>query len=280
MKSMGQSQIQKFSRIQELFQCPLCREKIYCEHNSLLCGNGHCFDIAAKGYVNFIPQQKSLQGYTQNFFTSRRKILELGFYSHILSGIQQYIGNNPALKTIVDAGCGDGYYAKHIQAENGVQVIAFDVAKEAVQIAAKGGNAVCWLVADIANIPLQSRSADCILDIFTPANYGEFARVLRKDGIVIKVVPGTAHLQELRHAMRNHLQHETYSNADVVEHFASHFHVAEKQTFTKTLAVTEDQLNDFMQMTPLLFGIEEQVIKNCKVSDITIAAEVLIGKQI
>ncbi|CMW27255.1 rRNA (guanine-N1-)-methyltransferase%2C 23S rRNA [Streptococcus pneumoniae] len=31
---------------------------------------------------------------------------------------------------------------------------------------------------------------DILLDIFSPANYGEFRRVLSKDGILIKVIVG------------------------------------------------------------------------------------------
>lgn len=60
---------------------------------------------------------------------------------------------------------------------------------------------------------------DCILDIFTPANYSEFNRVLKEGGYVIKVIPGNAHLKELRETAKEQLKSNQYSNAAVVDYF-------------------------------------------------------------
>lgn len=43
---------------------------------------------------------------------------------------------------------------------------------------------------DLANIPIKSESMDLLINIFTPSNYSEFTRILKKDGYLIKVVPG------------------------------------------------------------------------------------------
>ena len=65
---------------------------------------------------------------------------------------------------------------------------AFDISKDFVQITAKSEPnwAVNWFVGDLARLPIKDASMDVLLDIFSPANYGEFRRVLSKDGVLIK----------------------------------------------------------------------------------------------
>lgn len=275
---MGRNQIQKFIATQEAFQCPLCGGNMYVSNSSMYCKRGHCFDISSKGYINFLPNQKPQKGYNHNFFESRRKILEEGLYSHILTEIQTIISSSNNLHLIVDAGCGEGYYAKNIREKTGKDVIAFDFSKEAVHIAATGGNHVGWLISDISKIPLKNDSVDCLLNIFTPANYSEFKRVLSNDGMILKVIPSENHMKELRHSVRDYLRNETYTNQQVVDYFLEHFDLKKRISLSKTFPVKKSQLHDLFQMTPLLFGIDTQSLINCTISEITIEAEILIGK--
>ena len=84
---------------------------------------------------------------------------------------------------------------------------AFDISKDSVQIAAKSEPnwAVNWFVGDLASLPIKDASMDILLDIFSPANYGEFRRVLFKDGILIKVIPTKNHLKEIRQKVQDQL---------------------------------------------------------------------------
>ena len=54
---------------------------------------------------------------------------------------------------------------------------------------------VNWFIGDLAHLPIQSKSMEVILDIFSPANYAEFERVLEMEGVIIKVVPTSSHLE-------------------------------------------------------------------------------------
>ena len=65
---------------------------------------------------------------------------------------------------------------------------AFDLSKESVQLAAKetlAGRSIglweTWLI-----YPVRSQSMEIILDIFSPANYAEFERVLKGWRVIIK----------------------------------------------------------------------------------------------
>ena len=53
-----------------------------------------------------------------------------------------------------------------------------------MQLAAKSDASwkVNWFVGDLAHLPIQSKSIEVILDIFSPANYAEFERVLKAEG--------------------------------------------------------------------------------------------------
>src|SRR5690606_40580058 len=55
-----------------------------------------------------------------------------------------------------------------------------------------------WIVADLANLPIATTSIDYILNILSPSNYAEFDRLLKKEGKLIKVIPNSDYLKELR----------------------------------------------------------------------------------
>lgn len=63
-----------------------------------------------------------------------------------------------------------------------------------------------WFVTDLSKIPLKDGSMDCILDIFSPAHYKEFQRLLSPNGYVVKVIPTKNHLREIRTKVQAHLK--------------------------------------------------------------------------
>ena len=120
--------------------------------------------------------------------------------------------------TVLDIGCGEGYYSRKLQeAYSEATFYAFDLSKESVQLAAKSDASwkVNWFVGDLAHLPIQSKSMEVILDIFSPANYAEFERVLKDEGIIIKVVPTSSHLKEIRQLAQDQLTKQSYSNKEI-----------------------------------------------------------------
>lgn len=264
--------------VQEILQCPLCKQALHYDNKgSLICTNRHCFDISSQGYVNFVQNQKSLRGYDTAFYESRRNFLQDGFYDHIAGAIAEIISAQGRGLRIVDAGCGEGFYPLKLAEQGETTIIAFDYAKEAIKIASKGISNICWMVADITNIPLQNSSIDCLLNIYTPANYMEFERVLAPDGILVKVIPGVNHLLELRQNLRGRLRNENYSNQQVIDGFTHHFELIDRRIVSQTLPVDERQLKYLLDMTPLMFGVNDDA--GCSnITAITIEAEILTGR--
>ena len=263
------------------FACPICQENLTLVESSLKCNNRHSFDLAKFGYVNLAPQIKQSANYDKENFQNRQQILEAGFYQAILDAVSDLLASSKTTKIILDIGCGEGFYSRKLQERHPDKTLyAFDISKDSVQIAANSEPnwAVNWFVGDLARLPIKDASMDILLDIFSPANYGEFRRVLSKDGILIKVIPTKNHLKEIRQKVQDQLTNKNYSNQDIKNHFQEHFTILSSQTASLTKTITADQLQALLSMTPLLFHIDQSKIDWSQLTEITIEAEILVGK--
>ena len=265
-----------------LFACPICQQALFLSENSLKCQNSHSFDLAKFGYVNLAPQIKQSKAYDKSNFQNRQLILEAGFYQPILNQLIKIASSFSQHSNILDIGCGEGYYARHLQQQlPDSHIYAFDLSKDSIQLAAKSDHsfAVNWFVGDLARLPIQETSMDVILDIFSPANYQEFQRVLRKNGLLIKVIPNSQHLQEIRGIVADKLTNTNYSNQNILDHFKEFFTIIDSYDVAGTFSLKENEKNALLKMTPLLFNINIKNIDWSSLDNITIAAKILIGQQ-
>ncbi|VJJ61467.1 23S_rRNA m1G745 methyltransferase [Streptococcus pneumoniae] len=263
------------------FACPICQENLTLLETNFKCCNRHSFDLAKFGYVNLAPQIKQSANYNKENFQNRQQILEAGFYQAILDAVSDLLASSKTTTTILDIGCGEGFYSRKLQESHSEKTFyAFDISKDSVQIAAKSEPnwAVNWFVGDLARLPIKDANMDILLDIFSPANYGEFRRVLSKDGILIKVIPTENHLKEIRQRVQDQLTNKEYSNQDIKEHFQEHFTILSSQTASLTKTITAEQLQALLSMTPLLFHVDQSKIDWSQLTEITIEAEILVGK--
>lgn len=263
------------------FACPICQENLTLVESSLKCCNRHSFDLAKFGYVNLAHQIKQSANYDKENFQNRQQILEAGFYHAILEAVSDLLASSKTTTTILDIGCGEGFYSRKLQESHSEKTFyAFDISKDSVQIAAKSEPnwAVNWFVGDLARLPIKDTSMDILLDIFSPANYGEFRRVLSKDGILIKVIPTENHLKEIRQKVQDQLTNKDYSNQNIKNHFQEHFTILSNQTASLTKTITVEQLQALLSMTPLLFHVDQSKIDWSQLTEITIEAEILVGK--
>ena len=272
--------IQRFASA-TAFACPVCQENLTLVETSLKCNNRHSFDLAKFGYVNLAPQIKQSANYDKENFQNRQQILEAGFYQAILEAVSDLLSNSKNAKTILDIGCGEGFYSRKLQESHSDKTFyAFDISKDSVQIAAKSEPnwAVNWFIGDLARLPIKDASMNILLDIFSPANYGEFRRVLSKDGILIKVIPTENHLKEIRQKVQDQLTNKDYSNQDIKNHFQDYFTILSSQTASLTKTITTEQLQALLSMTPLLFHVDQSKIDWSNLTKITIEAEILVGQ--
>ena len=181
--------------------CPVCGAALATEPAQWQCENGHCFDVARQGYVNLLPvkQKHSLHpGDTREMVAARRAFLDAGYYAPILQTLQALVARfAPNANTVLDAGCGEGYYL------SGLTGIAerwgIDISKDAVRFAAAREKQAHWLTATATHLPFPNDSFDCVLSMFAFTAETEFARILKPGGCFLQVLAGAKHLPALRH---------------------------------------------------------------------------------
>ncbi len=263
----------------KLFSCPVCGGSLAQEQNSLRCKKNHCFDLAKSGYVNLFMNRSKAENYSKQSFQNRELVQQRGRYQPVLQAILEVLAQYRPGNVLLDAGCGNGYYSLAVSKALGCQMLAFDLSKDGVQIGSRRDSThdVAWFVGDLAHIPLQPHCVDCVLDIFSPANYGEFSRVLKPGGMLIKVIPGERHLQELRQLASGQLQAGEYSSSRVSEYFKQRFTLAESRICSSTTPIDREELEAFVNMTPLLFHVNKESIPWEQVAELTIEAKLLIG---
>ncbi len=190
-----------------IFRCPVCKSALLRERVKYSCENGHSYDIAKQGYVNLLLSQKSKDrqhGDDKEMVVSRKAFLEKGYYQPLLDGICEMLSYNlPKTSSILDAGCGEGWYTQGIYSAldssmDKLSVSGIDISKHAVGYCARRLKQLEFAVASIFDIPCMDGAFDAVINIFAPFAEDEFFRVLNGNGFVLKVCPLKKHLWELK----------------------------------------------------------------------------------
>ncbi|HEP1794857.1 TPA: methyltransferase domain-containing protein [Streptococcus suis] len=269
---------QRFVNSDQFFACPHCGQGIGLDQSSLRCPNRHTFDIAKQGYVNLAPQVKQSANYHKSSFENRQAFLEAGYYDHLYAALEGKIAEL-GLRSVLDIGCGEGFYSRKLAEKMDLDILAFDISKDSILLAARTDRtkSVKWFVGDLTKLPIQDKTIDGILDIFSPANYQEFARVLKAGGVILKLVPGPNHLKELRHLAKDQLRKESYDNQDIVDHFKSYVGQVEQVLVSQTLPITVAHAQVLADMTPLFFQVDQSKLDLSQLTEITVEAVLLVG---
>ena len=96
-------------------RCPACGRAFARRDGSLVCESGHCYDVARKGFVNLAPNRRQDAVYGRALFESRRRVLESGAYASVVQTLSRLCkAHAPNRALLVDAGCGEGFYARSL----------------------------------------------------------------------------------------------------------------------------------------------------------------------
>ena len=183
----------------------------------------------------------------------RRSFLHEGHYQAFADAIIELAQHDLPSKnnslSILDAGCGEGFYTEQIQRRiPSVEVYGLDISKPAINAAAHNKN-VHWCVASSSRPPYLDNSFDMVMSIFSRVEHDAFLRVLKPKGYVLFAGPGTNHLNQLRHII--------YDKVDDYSTTKHHNYLGEEFTLQKEtsveFAIKLDNANSIMQllnMTP------------------------------
>lgn len=241
-----------------IWKCPVCESPLTADGRSLCCENRHCFDRARSGYVHLLPssrQHAKLPGDNPEMVRARRNFLEKGYYAHLLDALclaaDRYLPENG---TLLDAGCGEGYYTKNVReflegTGRKPAVYGLDISKTAADLAARADKGTDYAVGSVFHLPVQNESCDMVLSVFAPYCGEEFLRVLKPGGFLVMAIPAARHLWQLKQAVYA----SPYENA-VKDYALEGFFFAEKYTAEHEIFLDNPQdIADLFSMTPYAY---------------------------
>ena len=224
--------------------CPVrnCRLALVREERRLLCERGHSFDVARSGYVNLLQPQdrRSRQpGDTLATVAARRRLHDRGVTGPLLHAIGDMVAASPG-DTVLDAGCGDGFYLGALARQTGCRAHGVDISIPAIDAAARRYSECEWIVANADRfVPYAARSFSVVVSITARMNSAEFRRVLREDGRLLVALPAPDDLIELRGAGRERV-------ARTVETFADDFTLADRRRVTTAADLDAAAVDDVL----------------------------------
>lgn len=231
--------------------CPKCKEKLVKVNNSYKCINNHSFDISKEGYVNLLLS-KTNAGDNNILIKSRHNFLCNGYYEPLAFKLKELI-NDFAPNTLLDAGCGTGYYASILK--NSIpNIIGCDISKDAIKLASKKNKDIQYIVASNQSIPVKDCSVDIILNIFAPYFEEEFNRILN-NGYLIIVHTGPKHLWELKQLIYN----KPYLNKKEI-YDLKHFSLIKEEEICYQVNIPQNDLHLLFSMTPYYYKTKKEDI--------------------
>ena len=235
-----------------LLMCPVCRQVLQLHDRTWRCASNHSYDVAKQGYVNLhVVQHKHSKnpGDTPASVQARRAFLSAGYYALLQQAVVEKI-RELRIENLLDIGCGEGYYTNAMQAEV-LQCVGVDIAKNAVQVAAKLNKEMTWVVGTGATLPVLDESIDLCTSLFSPIPKQEILRVLKPKSYLMVVTPAPEHLYAMREALFEEVKpHEPQK---FVEQLQDEFNLISEQVIDAPMVLPQADLKNLIAMTPYAY---------------------------
>lgn len=248
--------------------CPICKSSLKLNNHELVCENNHNFTISKKGALFLVSSSKYKSSliYNNNLFQCRRQFINKNYYNLVYDEVAKFI--NLVQKenvTILDLGSGEGTHMHKIleKVNKNWNLVSIDYSKDAINLVTDySKNNIC-IIGDINNLPLADKSIDVIVDFLSPFNNEEVKRVLKDDGIIIKITPGNKYLEELRHVLKI----EDYNKkGEIKANFAKYFKIINEKETLQTYSVTDEDTANLLMMSPINEQFKNQTVHIDKIT--------------
>ncbi|MBE6601222.1 MAG: methyltransferase domain-containing protein [Ruminococcaceae bacterium] len=235
----------------DLLCCPVCKSGMRISEDGKTCrcmgSRIHSYDFSKSGYLN-LGGPHAGDGDSKEAILARREFLDAGHYEPLSREINKKLDEIGA-KTVLDAGCGEGYYTNRM-AQSGRRVLGFDLSRAGVDYAARRAKQTeipaGFAVASIFSIPVLDSTADVVTNIFAPCSEAEFGRVLKSNGYVLLVGAGESHLIGLKQA----LYETVYQNRSREDMPQNMHQVSYKRLTYEIQIIGQAQIQALFSMTP------------------------------
>lgn len=269
------------TELENILMCPICGAEVVAKGQSLICKNNHTFDLSKKGVVVLQKQTKLYSStiYSKELFESRRRVILSGLYGEVYRQVAEILSIQNKSFIALDLGSGEGTHLHKIKSlcPNLDKAVAVDISKPAIDMASD--YLVDWIVpivADVLNLPFLDNSIDVMLDFLSPLFVKESLRVLNDSGILIKVIPNSCYLKEIREIIS---KDSSDNSNEVIQNIKSKANVEKIIPIKYIKEVPEEIRADLFKMTPLTSKIVVDNDLISKLTHITIDLLILIIKK-
>ena len=244
------------------YQCPICNNplSLSSDEKYLSCQHNHQFDKAKQGYFNLLPVQNKKTkepGDSKEMINARERFLSGGYYQQLAHKLSQTIDNlvdNTA--TILDIGCGEGFYSRAICDGKDMTCYGIDISKAAVIKAAKKHNQGHYCVASSEQMPLQSSCIDLAFKVYAPVSDSELNRVITDNGFLVNVTPAPRHLWQLREFI-----YDSVTPHDTADTCFDGFEKISSEQLSYIIEPTPENRLNLLQMTHFAWKANETIIE-------------------
>ncbi len=235
----------------QLFRCPICHEGMTVTADAKVCrcrgAKPHCYDFARSGHLH-LGGPHAGEGDSKDAIQARRAFLDAGYYQPLSDAVNDMLDRISA-KTVLDAGCGEGYYTNRMATDDRA-VFGIDLSRAGVEAAAKRARQLAsrtgFAVASIFALPVQNASLDAVTNLFAPCAEEEFLRVLKPNGHLLLVGAGERHLMGLKQVVYDN----PYFNPGRSDLPKSMKEVERQRLHTEITVNGQDMIAALFSMTP------------------------------
>jgi len=267
--------------------CPNCKSLLQQFERTLKCPNGHSFDFSKQGYVNLLlanQKKKISPGDNKIMLDARAAFLSAGYYDFLLNHIESIIdsikifsSSNDGVLQLLDLGCGTGYYTQNLFEQKSLNKTGIDISKIGIAKAATNDKNSTYIVGSVFNLPIRDESVDLALNIFAPVCLDELKRVLKPNGYFIKIIPTGDHMKEVAEQVyEEFIPHQSLIKEEIVSDAS--FRIIKIKELKRNIVLSEQDLINFITMTPYLYKFKKEQLKQLKELSVTVSFEMIICK--
>lgn len=244
--------------VTDLLRCPVCGTSGTESENqkSFFCTGvrKHCFDFSKSGYLNLAGPHGGA-GDLKSAIRARSLFLESGYYEPLSASINAIL-SKLGVSSVLDAGCGEGYYTNRMTSAADT-VMGIDLSTAGIDHAAKdakkANNGAGFAVASLFHLPIADSSLDAITSLFAPCAEEEFLRVLKPDGYLILVGAGERHLFGLKRVLYD----DPYINTGRADLPKSMYKADQKKLTYEITVEGREAIDALFSMTPYYWRTSE-----------------------
>ena len=240
-----------------MLRCPICSAAMQADEAGRACQctgeRRHSYDFSRSGYLN-LTRPGDGEGDLREAINARKLFLSAGYYEPLSNKVNDIL-QCLSVETVLDAGCGEGYYTNRMAKDR--TVLGVDLSRAGVDAAARfakqNNTNAAFAVGSIFSLPVMNTAFDAVTNLFAPCCESEFSRVLKDGGHLILVGAGERHLMGLKRVLYDN----PYLNPGRAD-LPTNMQKLDQQRLTYTVTVEGREVIDALfSMTPYYWRTSE-----------------------